>query len=287
MTQFESDFSTKNNNNSSESDLYKFKNKLDNESYSRLIEKRNQIFIRMGYKVDRSVSCQNLWEKKPVDFTRKLYRPQPPKRNTRDAIRPWEYDKFLRTEEEESIFWEKPEEKKKANELMIEKSFINNSSFEDWKKDFERQFRVPDPLEAKIQASKAMSFREGLDQYQNPKDHDFRGYPRQIYGLPEFTTKYERDPLKIKFKSKNLDKFNGFSDTSLMRVYDNDQQMGDLIQKQEPNFNPKLVLPRLQFPNKYEAYSRYRTGNASADDAYYERLIPSLNKKWAEEKMNP
>lgn len=92
------------------------------------------------------MSCQNLWEKKPVDFTRKLYRPQPPKRNTRDAIRPWEYDKFLRTEEEESIFWEKPEEKKKANELMIEKSFINNSSFEDWKKDFERQFRVPDPL---------------------------------------------------------------------------------------------------------------------------------------------
>ena len=30
---------------------YRFKNKLDNETYNRLIEKRDQIFMRMGYKI--------------------------------------------------------------------------------------------------------------------------------------------------------------------------------------------------------------------------------------------
>ncbi len=120
------------------------------------------------------MSCQNVWEKKPVDFTRKLYKPHPPKRNTRESIRPEQYDRFLRSSADESIFWEKPEEKKKANEQMLESSFFNES-FENWKKDFETQFRIVDPLAAKIQASKAMSFREGLDTYRNPRDHDFRG----------------------------------------------------------------------------------------------------------------
>ena len=59
--------------------------------------------------------------------------------------------------------------------------------------------------------------------------------------------------------------------------------MGNPVLKKPENYEPKLVLPKLQFPNKYEAYTRFRTNNASADDAYYERLIPTLNKKWSEE----
>ena len=59
--------------------------------------------------------------------------------------------------------------------------------------------------------------------------------------------------------------------------------MGDLVMKKEANYQSKLVLPRIQFPNKYDAYTRFRTNNASADDAYYERLMLHLNKKWAED----
>lgn len=283
MTQYESPDAAKNSNFRSNSEQYKFKHKLDNETYNRLIEKRDHIFLRMGYKVDRSVSCQNVWDKKPVDFSRKLYRPQPPKRNTRESIRPQEYDRFLRSSADESIFWEKPEEKKKANEQMIENSLFNTESFENWKKDFETQFRLQDPLGAKIRSSKAMSFREGLDMYQNPRDHDFRGHARHLYGLPDFETKYEKDPMKLKFKTKNLDKFNGFADNSCLREFEDDHQMGDLVLKKEANYESKLVLPKLQFPNKYDAYTRNKTNNASADDAYYERLIPKLTKKWAEE----
>jgi len=32
-----------------------------------------------------------------------------------------------------------------------------------------------DSLEAKIYAARLMSFREGLEMYQNPRDYDFRG----------------------------------------------------------------------------------------------------------------
>ncbi len=59
--------------------------------------------------------------------------------------------------------------------------------------------------------------------------------------------------------------------------------MGDQVLKKPDNYEPKLILPRLQFPNKYDAYTRFKTNNASADDAYYERLIPALNKKWLQE----
>ncbi len=59
--------------------------------------------------------------------------------------------------------------------------------------------------------------------------------------------------------------------------------MGDPVLKKADNYVAKLVLPKLQFPNKYEAYTRFKTNNASADDAYYDRLIPALNKKWSEE----
>ena len=60
--------------------------------------------------------------------------------------------------------------------------------------------------------------------------------------------------------------------------------MGDPVKKKEPQYDPKLILPRLAFPNKYNAYTRNRTTNNSADDAYWERLIPELNRTWANQK---
>ena len=55
--------------------------------------------------------------------------------------------------------------------------------------------------------------------------------------------------------------------------------MGDLVRKKDLRYNPKLILPRLEFPNKYNAYTRFKSTN-DADDAYWERLIPALNKEW-------
>lgn len=43
------------------------------------------------------------------------------------------------------------------------------------------------------------------EQYRNPQPHDFRQYPdlKQL-GLPEFQTKYHRDPYNLKFLSQRL-----------------------------------------------------------------------------------
>ncbi len=62
--------------------------------------------------------------------------------------------------------------------------------------------------------------------------------------------------------------------------------MGDLVKKKDPNYDAKLILPKLAFPNKYNAYTRFKTNNNSADDAYWDRLLPALNKTWNKEKNN-
>lgn len=121
--------------------LYRFHQRLDNESYKRLVQQRNQVFLRMEHKPKenskaRSLSSHSLsiWERKPVDFSRKKYDPHPPKRNARESIRPWTYDKYLRKPEDENIFWEKPTIKKKCNEILLEKSL---GGFENDEYDFD------------------------------------------------------------------------------------------------------------------------------------------------------
>lgn len=172
--------------------------------------------------------------------------------------------------------------KKKANEQMVDELFLVDS-LENWQ-DFDTYIRVQTPQGARMHASKNMSFRENLDQYQIPKDHDFRPLEKHIYGLPDFQVKSEKDPQNIKFKIKNLNIVNGLSDGTCLRDMQDDHQMGDLVKKKDLRYNPKLILPRLQFPTKYDAYTRFKTNNASADDAYWERLIPKLNMMWKENK---
>lgn len=282
MAQFESLSTQSTDNFGSNKSLYKFNDRLNNESYKNLIDMRNKIFLRMSHK-DRSTSCQNMsiWEKKPVDFTRKLYDPHPPKRNTQAAIKPWEYDRFLRSAEDENIFWEKEEPKKTVASQVLDSAFSN--TYDNWQKDFEASFRLETPNGARMNAAHSMSFREGLNQFKNPKDHDFRGL-HSLSNQPEFIAKNDKDPQKLKFLSKNLNQIHGLSDGTCLRDVEDDQQMGDPVKKKEPQYDPKLILPRLAFPNKYNAYTRNRTTNNSADDAYWERLIPELNRTWANQK---
>ena len=134
------------NNFKSESDLYKFSDRLENEALKKLDNRRNNAHS----KLDRSVSNSkifsdnsSIWNRKPVDFSRRLYDPCPPKRNTREAIKPWTYDKYLRLPEDESIFWEREEEKKQVADHLLENVLADN--FEDWKADFEKSFRLLTP----------------------------------------------------------------------------------------------------------------------------------------------
>lgn len=135
------------------SSLYRFHQRLDNESFKRLVEQRNKVFLRMEHKSKdisqkaRSLSSQSLsiWDCKPVDFSRKKYDPHPPKRNARESIRPWTYDKHLRKPEDENIFWEKAPAKKKCNEILLEKSLGGYNNEETDFDDFNTSYRPRSP----------------------------------------------------------------------------------------------------------------------------------------------
>lgn len=116
-----------------------------------------------------------------MDLSWKLYQPRPPKRNTRDAIRPWTYDKYLRSDEEnamiEKYFDENEFKGKTIQELVLDEvgSIGAKVIVPEMKDEFQAAFRLPTPQGARIEASKTMGFRIGLDQFKNPKPHDFRG----------------------------------------------------------------------------------------------------------------
>jgi hypothetical protein len=130
---------------------------------------------------------QNEWEKKPLDFNLRLYHPKPPKRNTRESMQPWKWDKYLRPIERESntaAEVDEPMEKNNCiglNYLLVNamstKSSLNNDDEDSRPEndDFQASFRLLTPNQARTQAAKGMSFRDGLEQYRNPMPHDFRG----------------------------------------------------------------------------------------------------------------
>ena len=159
-------------------------NLFQNESmiYRNTFDCKLDYLASRSYFIDRSKNCSvplvdneikltrsntNVWDKKPVDFTWKNYHPKPPKRNTRDAIKPWMYNKYLRPIEPKEPEFNERSEENIANQFLAEsinKAFhVNQESL--GSKDFEVLFRPTTPLSSKVDASKHMSFRDGLSQY--------------------------------------------------------------------------------------------------------------------------
>jgi hypothetical protein len=150
-----------------------FREKLEYDAYRKVIQERS-VNIRPKLKY---VDYTNVWNIRPVDFTMKLYHPRPPKRNSRDAIKPWEYDKYLKSASVDDLRVAEP--KKNAEELMVQ-AFIDQFGKEedDEKEDeeFERMFRVVTPNEDRFDmAAKRKAYRAHLDKYHMWKPHDFRG----------------------------------------------------------------------------------------------------------------
>ena len=79
------------------------------------------------------------------------------------------------------------------------------------------------------------------------------------------------------FYSKSL--VHGLADGDCLRTFENDHQMGDLVKKKEPKYEPKLLLPRLEYPNKYTAYTRFQVANEGAEENFWGRLVPSFNEE--------
>lgn len=163
------------NENSQQVLVNTFQDKKDYEAFKNLIETRSD----NAKPLKKLKDSTNVWDREPVDFTWKLYHPHPPKRNARESMKPWTYDKYLRPTNPDENEENNDKNKKKSVEQQIVDDFFNktnNSNTEEKEEeDFQVSFRVPTPQAARIKASRTMSFREGLGQYKNPAPHDFRG----------------------------------------------------------------------------------------------------------------
>ena len=132
------------------------------------------------------------WDKEAVDLSWKLYQPNPAKRNTREAVKPWEYDKYLRCMDDH-LAMDKYNDKgsfkgKTIQEQVLEEfgslaAGVNESLSDEAvaanQNDFQLAFRLPTPNGARIEAAKVMGYRIGLNQFKNPKPYDFRGVFRK------------------------------------------------------------------------------------------------------------
>lgn len=137
--------------------------KLKFEASSHLVKLRN---TSRNYEKKES-EITNVWEKKPIDFSPRLYQPKPPKRNSKEAMKPWKYKTLMR-EKEASINVPSKKCELGLNEYLVKK--VSNMQ-----PSFKTSFRLLTPNQARIEASKTMGFRDGLELYRNPKSHDFRG----------------------------------------------------------------------------------------------------------------
>ena len=128
-------------------------------------EKKEYAALR-GYCFERSKSfkiepkltnsSESIWERKPVDFTWKLYHPHPVKRNSREAIKPWTYDKFLRPLDYSQLI--DRSEENFGNQFLSEsmnKVFHTKKDSEETK-EFETLFKTSKALDGKVEASKTM-----------------------------------------------------------------------------------------------------------------------------------
>ena len=135
-----------------------FSEKLDFEAQRKVFQVRSTNIQPTVKFIDYS----NVWNIKPVDFRIKLFHSRPPKRNSRDAIKPWEYKKYIRSSDDispiiDSTKYSKP--RKTAQEQMVarflEKENVPENEIKN--EEFERMFRVPTPDEDRFEmATKSM-----------------------------------------------------------------------------------------------------------------------------------
>lgn len=109
----------------------------------------------------------DIWKRPPPDFRPQCYAPKPPKRNSREAMQPWRYNKPEEEEEAE----EGDEEDKKTDQVQLPR-LVTQSSDEGEQEEFVTRFRVLTPCGAKSMFVTHGQYYPGP--YSQPRPHDFR-----------------------------------------------------------------------------------------------------------------
>jgi hypothetical protein len=72
---------------------------------------------------------------------------------------------------------------------------------------------------------------------------------------------------------------------AVLRDMQSGSQMGDpcTYRDERPRYDSKLILPTLKFPNAYNCYTRHKSKQRTPQTAFWDRVLPILNKRWREE----
>lgn len=215
----------------------------------------------------------DIWRRKPPDFRLQVYNPNPPKRNSRDAMQPWKYGTYPGEE--------KP--KKRAQSVNLP------NIFKEGKEDILKNLDLSSSNLMGISDEKNHFVREGMypaGPYSNPKDPDFRGLkPIGPLGLEEFDTSYEKDPYNIKFHTNNLQTIHGTGGKAPYERLTEGNSMATPLH-QPPKWEQRLHMPNLRWRTPYCAYTRYRLPWRYPEQVIMDRVEESLNVKWDQEKRD-
>ena len=101
----------------------------------------------------------DIWKRPPPDFRPQNFAPKPPKRNSRDAMKPCRYGTIPGKRE----IYKRPR-------ITVLPHILNPKSPEGTR--FHTRFNIPDSYEAKLKMAQELTNK--TEQYKNPQLHDFR-----------------------------------------------------------------------------------------------------------------
>lgn len=129
-----------------------------------LLRSRSESFVLRAQPPDMDV-----WKRPPPDFRPQCYAPKPPKRNSKEAMKPWRHNEKENEEDEEN---EREGEKDGKNVQLPSLVSLSQSDKQE-PEDFVTRFRVLTPNGARAMFVRHGTYYPGM--YQSPKPHDFRG----------------------------------------------------------------------------------------------------------------
>lgn len=225
---------------------FDFRSQIEFIAAQDLLRSRSECYLESKRTRDRRVLEKELrsrtaWDIAPPDFTLQLYKPKPPKRNSRSAMLPGcnedEWIKNVREKQRQIVQFE---------DIPLPKILQGPASDH---RPFITRFRVLDSHAAKI-----LFVKNGVhkrEPYTTPGPHAFRGddfrpleNPKK-YGLPEFVTSYEHDPGNLKFHSRKLNVLRGsHKDQELLNSKDGYRKQMITYREQDQSWKPSLFLPK-------------------------------------------
>ncbi|BFY98262.1 hypothetical protein BsWGS_01302 [Bradybaena similaris] len=221
-------------------------------------------------KLQNDVKTEDVWNRRPPDFRHIVYDPKPPKRNTVDSMRPWEYGTF--PGQREVI-------KTKRNEPALFPILTQTSR----EPEMITRFHIDRPFTAKKKFVSQGVYKPGI--YKNPKPHDFRQYPSLAsLGLAEFATRFGSDPYNLQFLSQGLHQVHGLQSEPPQRDLVKARQMAPPMSAKK-TWDAHLILNKDAWPPRSAAFTRHRRRNRQAYSAFMEHVETDLTTKWAREQL--